>query len=188
MAHAGAPLGGGGGGGGVPETADAAPKVGHRPAATVRAPHPIADAAAQPGTPAGQPHAQPQALAATHAPARRRPARVLGRREGGSPRSTRARHPRGTRPPAPPDAQGIHGSRVDAWQPPSAPLALDCGFKRGLADKYDLGRPLGEGGFGVVRIVTARASGTQFACKTIAKRLDVPNLPPGKQALHIGAW
>lgn len=80
-------------------------------------------------------------------------------------------------------------SRIDAWtKQTGAPLSLECGFKRGLTDKYELDRVLGAGGFGVVRVVRARATGVEFACKTIAKHLDVPNLPPGKQALHIGAW
>jgi serine/threonine protein kinase len=65
-------------------------------------------------------------------------------------------------------------------------VKLDCGFRRQpLTEKYELGCALGEGGFGVVRIVRARDSGTEFACKTIRKRLDVPNLAAAKQQQHL---
>lgn len=51
--------------------------------------------------------------------------------------------------------------------------------------RYDLGKLLGKGGFGKVNIVTETCSGRQYACKAIAKRLDVPNLSPQKQATHL---
>jgi calcium-dependent protein kinase len=77
-------------------------------------------------------------------------------------------------------------SRVDVWDAGRAKdVPLDCGFRRGLTDKFTLGPPLGEGGFGVVRVVTSKATGAQFACKSICKRLDVPNLPAGKQLQHL---
>jgi serine/threonine protein kinase len=46
-------------------------------------------------------------------------------------------------------------------------------------------RQLGEGGFGSVRVVRSKTSGAEFACKSICKRLDVPNLPPIKQQQHL---
>lgn len=46
-------------------------------------------------------------------------------------------------------------------------------------------RSLGEGGFGSVRVVRSKATGVEFACKSICKRLDVPNLPPIKQQQHL---
>jgi calcium-dependent protein kinase len=78
-------------------------------------------------------------------------------------------------------------SRVDVWDVQRAKdVKLDCGFRRQpLTEKYELGCALGEGGFGVVRIVRARDSGTEFACKTIRKRLDVPNLAAAKQQQHL---
>lgn len=77
-------------------------------------------------------------------------------------------------------------SRVDVWDVRAAPAApLDCGFRRGLEEKYDLGRVLGEGGFGVVRVARSKATGAEFAVKTVRKRLDVPGLPPAKQAQHV---
>lgn len=48
--------------------------------------------------------------------------------------------------------------------------------------RYELGRELGKGGFGVVRVVKSRDSGKEYACKSIGKHLDVGNLPPAKQA------
>lgn len=78
-------------------------------------------------------------------------------------------------------------SRVDVWDvaKTSSQQPLDCGFRRGLLEKYDLGRALGEGGFGAVRVARSKATGAEFACKTIPKRLDVPNLPPAKQVQHL---
>lgn len=77
-------------------------------------------------------------------------------------------------------------SRVDVWdQQRQREISLECGFRRGLTDKYEFGRTLGEGGFGVVRVVRSRATGAEFACKTICKRLDIPNLPHAKQQQHL---
>lgn len=77
--------------------------------------------------------------------------------------------------------------RVDVWDipedKPTQPIWI--GYRQGLTDKYDLGRKLGEGGFGSVRIVVQKSSGAEFACKSICKRLDVPNLPPIKQQQHL---
>ncbi|KAF6254545.1 hypothetical protein COO60DRAFT_312479 [Scenedesmus sp. NREL 46B-D3] len=78
--------------------------------------------------------------------------------------------------------------RVDIWDVPDAEQAqqpLWCGYRRGLTDKYDLDRQLGEGGFGSVRVVRSKTSGAESACKSICKRLDVPNLPPIKQQQHL---
>jgi calcium-dependent protein kinase len=80
----------------------------------------------------------------------------------------------------------MSSSRVDVWDAKNTKeLNLDCGFRRGIAEKYEPGRVLGEGGFGVVRVVRSRASGVEFACKTIRKRLDVPNLPLAKLQQHV---
>jgi calcium-dependent protein kinase len=79
--------------------------------------------------------------------------------------------------------------RIDAWDVVSydALQSVDCGFQRGITDKYDVagGARLGEGGFGSVRIITRRSDGAQLACKSIAKRLDVPNLAATKQQQHL---
>jgi serine/threonine protein kinase len=76
---------------------------------------------------------------------------------------------------------------VDVWDiaedKPLEPIWI--GYKRGLTDKYDFGRQLGEGGFGSVRVVVQKSNGAEFACKSICKRLDVPNLPPIKQQQHL---
>jgi calcium-dependent protein kinase len=91
--------------------------------------------------------------------------------------------------PAPTHAttQMAHGSRIDAWDAAAAaaPAPVDLGFRRDLWQRFDRGRALGEGGFGVVRVVRSKATGAEYACKTVAKRLDVPNLPPAKQAQHL---
>ena len=81
--------------------------------------------------------------------------------------------------------------RVDVWDvlPPEAAdkqPELDCGYPRGLELKYDLARPLGEGGFGSVRVGRRRRDGAEFAVKSIRKRLDVANVSRDKQAQHLG--
>jgi len=79
--------------------------------------------------------------------------------------------------------------------------------------RYPLARPPGTGGLGTgrgggggwggvggggaappqtdppaprqVRVATEAATGVEFACKSIAKRLDVPDLSPARQAAHL---
>ena len=57
-----------------------------------------------------------------------------------------------------------------AATPPAAGAPLpDLGFPRGLEDKYEWGRELGRGGNGVVRVVRDRATGEEWACKSLPK-------------------
>lgn len=76
----------------------------------------------------------------------------------------------------------------DPWDiPAQKPQVYDLGFSRGISDKYDMesGKLLGKGGFGSVRVVTHKASKTEYACKSISKTLEIPNLPPIKQQQHL---
>ena len=77
--------------------------------------------------------------------------------------------------------------RIDAWdvQPQGGQDVIDAGFPRGFEEAYDVGTQLGSGGFGVVRVVRERATGTELAAKTIPKRLNVPNISAAKQAQHL---
>jgi hypothetical protein len=45
---------------------------------------------------------------------------------------------------------------------------IDFGYPRNIEDAYEWGRELGKGGNGVVRVVTRRDSGQEFACKVRA--------------------
>lgn len=76
--------------------------------------------------------------------------------------------------------------RVDAWEvkKPSRP-SIDLGFPRGLEDAYEWGQELGKGGFGAVRLVRSRASGQEYACKSIAKELRAPDVSVKQQARHL---
>lgn len=38
----------------------------------------------------------------------------------------------------------------------------------------------------MVRVATDKASGTEFGCKTINKRLDIPEVSTAKQEQHLG--
>ena len=62
---------------------------------------------------------------------------------------------------------------------------MKCGYADGFFEKYELGEGLGRGGFGIVRVVTHRQSGKQYAAKSIKKLLQVPNLPIQRQAAHL---
>jgi hypothetical protein len=81
-----------------------------------------------------------------------------------------------------------HGGmpRVDAWDVKTQPDAdVSIGLSRGFAERFTFGQELGRGGFGVVRAVTDAHTGEQLACKTIVKRLAVPNLSAAKQQQHL---
>jgi len=76
----------------------------------------------------------------------------------------------------------------DPWDlPAQKPQVYNLGFAKGVSDKYDLegGKLLGKGGFGSVRIVTNKSSKVEYACKSISKTLEIPNLPAVKQQQHL---
>ncbi|KAK9804764.1 hypothetical protein WJX72_004008 [[Myrmecia] bisecta] len=77
--------------------------------------------------------------------------------------------------------------RVDVWDVQHAKdyESVDCGFSRDLESRYEWGKELGKGGFGAVRVVTDKSTGKEYACKSIAKRLNIPNLSAQKQAVHL---
>jgi hypothetical protein len=78
--------------------------------------------------------------------------------------------------------------RIDIWDVQKLKdVDLDLGFPRTLAEQFDVGvgRALGKGGFGSVQVVSSRKHGKEFACKSIAKKLAVPNAPAAKQQQHL---
>ncbi len=78
-------------------------------------------------------------------------------------------------------------SRIDAWDQKKhrefSPVS--CGYPAGFEEKYDVGDDLGRGGFGVVRVVSKKKNGKQYAAKSIKKVLEVPNLSIDRQAAHL---
>ncbi len=75
--------------------------------------------------------------------------------------------------------------RIDVWDEPKKVVELSCGLgSSALQDKYALGRTLGTGGFGVVRLATDK-EGNEFACKSIKKQLDLPNVNTSTQERHL---
>lgn len=75
-------------------------------------------------------------------------------------------------------------SRIDIWDVGNTSVELECGFPRGMEQRYDLlGKEIGKGGFGAVRVAVERSSGKEWACKSIAKSL--PSVPPGRQRQHL---
>ena len=77
--------------------------------------------------------------------------------------------------------------RVDVWDiaPDQSKQPLSCGFKPGLEHDYELGEELGVGGFGRVCVVRERSRRTEYACKSVAKRLEVPNVSVRQQEQHL---
>lgn len=86
-------------------------------------------------------------------------------------------------------------TRIDVWDvvPEDEELYLDCGYPRNFAHKYagppgGQARELGKGGFGSVRVVVDRLTGEELACKSIAKRLNVPNLSVQVRGVSSDPW
>ncbi|KFM26919.1 Calcium-dependent protein kinase 29 [Auxenochlorella protothecoides] len=77
--------------------------------------------------------------------------------------------------------------RVDIWdvKPKEDLEALDAGLPKNFDSLFELGATLGKGGFGLVRVATEKATGQEYACKSVCKRLNIPNLSAAKQAAHI---
>jgi serine/threonine protein kinase len=79
--------------------------------------------------------------------------------------------------------------RLDIWDAaaPESIAELDCGFpRRSIESRYTVGPPLGQGGFGSVHVVFDLEHGTELACKSISKVLDIgPNVTPKQQLRHM---
>ncbi|GFR39841.1 hypothetical protein Agub_g336 [Astrephomene gubernaculifera] len=82
--------------------------------------------------------------------------------------------------------------RVDVWDiPAESPEKqqaepLWVGLTRAkIGDRYDIGKQLGQGGFGSVQVVIERGTGKEYACKSIVKRLSLPNVSVTKQNQHL---
>jgi hypothetical protein len=76
--------------------------------------------------------------------------------------------------------------RIDAGTTQQASVAYDRGYERTLDDYFErTGVVIGKGGFGLVTVVVERATGQQYALKTIKKRLNVPNIAPVKIEQHL---
>lgn len=77
--------------------------------------------------------------------------------------------------------------RIDIWdvQKPTQASDLDCGYARDFEKHFDVGRSLGKGGFGTVNLVIEKATGNEYACKSIKKRLEVLNVSAERQAQHL---
>jgi len=77
--------------------------------------------------------------------------------------------------------------RIDVWdiEKSEDEVKIDCGYPQGFEELFKVDRVIGKGGFGLVRVVIETATGENFACKSIKKRLNVPNILAAKQAQHL---
>lgn len=77
--------------------------------------------------------------------------------------------------------------RVDVWDIKKEEdfVPLDCGYPRDFEDHFTFDRAIGKGGFGQVRVVIEKSTGQEFACKSIKKNLDIPNISSEKLAQHL---
>ena len=81
-------------------------------------------------------------------------------------------------------------TRVDVWDAAPIPTSinkLDCGFpRRSIESKYRIGKEIGQGGFGSVRIIEDLSNNrAQFAVKSIRKSLDIPNVTAAQLERHL---
>lgn len=78
-------------------------------------------------------------------------------------------------------------SRIDAWdkQVKQAVDTLHIGAARDFHDHYSVGAAVGSGGFGTVKVVTEKKTGTEYACKSICKTLEEKGVGGKKQKRHI---
>ena len=76
--------------------------------------------------------------------------------------------------------------RVDVVNDAPKLAVYDRGYDRTLDDLFDrTGVVIGKGGFGLVTKVVERSTGLQYACKSIKKHLNVPNIAPAKIEQHL---
>jgi serine/threonine protein kinase/Ca2+-binding EF-hand superfamily protein len=76
--------------------------------------------------------------------------------------------------------------RVDAGNDVPKVVAYDRGYKRTLDDLFErTGVVIGKGGFGLVTTVVERSTKLRYACKSINKRLNVPNISLEKVEQHL---
>jgi calcium-dependent protein kinase len=77
--------------------------------------------------------------------------------------------------------------RVDVWDIKKEEdfVPLDCGYPRDFEDHFTVDRAIGKGGFGRVEVVIEKSTGQEFACKSIKKNLDIPNISPERLAQHL---
>jgi len=77
--------------------------------------------------------------------------------------------------------------RVDVWDIKKEEefVPLDCGYPRDFEDHFRVDRAIGKGGFGQVKVVVEKSTGQEFACKSIQKNLDIPNISSEKLAQHL---
>jgi hypothetical protein len=68
----------------------------------------------------------------------------------------------------------------------TAPDAADWGYLKDMDARFVLGRTLGRGGSGLVRVVRERASGEEYACKTIRKDLREHNRELVRREVRLG--
>jgi serine/threonine protein kinase/Ca2+-binding EF-hand superfamily protein len=76
--------------------------------------------------------------------------------------------------------------RVDVSSQPLPSAAYDRGYERSFDAFFDsTGEIVGRGGFGIVSLVVEKSTGTHYACKSIQKHLNVPNISPVKVEQHL---
>lgn len=78
--------------------------------------------------------------------------------------------------------------RIDVWdlkKPDEKLPPIDCGYPKEFENHFTIEQIIGKGGFGKVTVVREKSTGNEYACKTIAKRLDIPNISAERQAQHL---
>lgn len=69
----------------------------------------------------------------------------------------------------------------------SEPSGPDLGYAREFSSRFDIGEKIGSGGNATVYVVSDKMTRKVFACKSINKTVEGPNISESKRAGHIAS-
>ena len=70
---------------------------------------------------------------------------------------------------------------------PDSPPSPDLGYSREFSKRFDIGEKIGSGGNATVYVVSDKMTRKVFACKSIKKTVEGPNISESKHAGHISS-
>lgn len=77
--------------------------------------------------------------------------------------------------------------RYMARSAPDSPPSPDLGYSREFSKRFDIGEKIGSGGNATVCVVSDKMTRKVFACKSIKKTVEGPNISESKHAGHISS-
>ena len=70
---------------------------------------------------------------------------------------------------------------------PELPSSPDLGYSREFSSRFDIGEKIGSGGNATVYVVSDKMTRKVFACKSIKKTVEGPNISEFKHAGHVAS-